>query len=116
MRAPEFLRSTARNSRRRALAPSGIPRADGIALWAGLLLFGYTLWDPTYVPGPPCVWKALLGHECPGCGLTRALCLLLRGHLFDAVRLNPLVLAVVPTVGWHLLSRTLPLAWRHRHG
>jgi hypothetical protein len=42
----------------------------------------------------PCLITLLTGHPCPGCGLTRAMTLLWRGQLRDAVALNPLSPAV----------------------
>jgi len=34
--------------------------------------------------------------ECPGCGATRALATLLRGHPIDALRLNALFVVLLP--------------------
>ncbi|HUP47557.1 MAG TPA: DUF2752 domain-containing protein [Thermoanaerobaculia bacterium] len=48
---------------------------------------------------PPCVFHALTGLQCPGCGGTRALHQLLHGNIAAAFRLNPMVfafLAVAP--------------------
>jgi hypothetical protein len=45
-----------------------------------------------------CPWAALLGLPCPGCGLTRAAGLLLRGDLRGAVQLHPLSPLLVPIV------------------
>jgi hypothetical protein len=36
-----------------------------------------------------CPFRALTGHPCPGCGMTRAFCALMHGELWRAVKLNP---------------------------
>jgi Protein of unknown function (DUF2752) len=47
---------------------------------------------------PQCPIHLWLHLECPGCGATRALAALLRGHLRNALRLNALFVAgVLPT-------------------
>lgn len=40
---------------------------------------------------PRCLFKALTGWSCPGCGSQRALMHLLRGHLADALAVNLLL-------------------------
>jgi hypothetical protein len=40
---------------------------------------------------PRCVFHALTGLDCPGCGGTRAVHQLLHGHFADAFALNPLL-------------------------
>jgi hypothetical protein len=45
---------------------------------------------------PPCPIFETTGLLCPGCGGTRALSALLRGHLAEAVRWNGLVVGLVP--------------------
>jgi hypothetical protein len=45
---------------------------------------------------PACPVHALLGFDCPGCGATRALAALLRGHLGVALRLNALFVLLLP--------------------
>ena len=45
---------------------------------------------------PACPVHEYLHLECPGCGATRALAALLRGHLIDALRLNALFVALLP--------------------
>src|SRR6476659_7114153 len=67
---------------------------------------------------PQCVFHALTGLQCPGCGTTRALYHLLHGDLGGAFRLNPMLFALPPfaaasrsrrfitsrTVGWTALG------------
>ena len=65
---------------------------------------------------PPCPFRALTGYLCPGCGTLRALHKLLNGHPIAAFRLNPLMMLLLPYVGYSGASaaiettcgRTLP--------
>ena len=43
-----------------------------------------------------CVFKNLLGIECPGCGMTRAFSCIMHGDLIAAVSYNRLVIIVFP--------------------
>jgi hypothetical protein len=45
---------------------------------------------------PRCPIYQYLHLQCPGCGATRALAALLRGHLVDALRLNALTTLALP--------------------
>jgi hypothetical protein len=64
-----------------------------IALAATVLLF----FPPTqYSFYPQCPIHELFHLQCPGCGATRALAALLRGHLAEAMRLNALVMMLLP--------------------
>ena len=72
--------------------------------------------DPTAVHFyPPCVFHALTGLQCPGCGSTRALHHLLHGDVAGAFRLNPMLFFVAPFAATSALSRrfvTSPItAW-----
>lgn len=50
---------------------------------------------------PRCVFHALTGLECPGCGGTRALYCLLHFHLAEALHYNALVTLLSPlALGW----------------
>ena len=49
---------------------------------------------------PVCYFHAATGFNCPGCGSLRAMHHLLHGHLFEAARLNLLLLLCLPYVGW----------------
>ncbi len=46
--------------------------------------------------GIPCIWKSLLGFECPGCGLTTALINLVQLNFVAAYKSNPLIFIVIP--------------------
>jgi hypothetical protein len=45
---------------------------------------------------PACPIHALFGIDCPGCGATRALAALLRGHLREALHFNALFVLLLP--------------------
>ena len=47
-----------------------------------------------YIHDMPCIFRAALGIECPGCGTTRAWFAALGGRLTDAFAFNPLFWAV----------------------
>ena len=49
---------------------------------------------------PPCPFHALTGLHCPGCGSLRALHSLLHGHLIKAFGLNPLMILLLPFIGY----------------
>lgn len=44
----------------------------------------------------PCLFTAVLGMRCPGCGMTRAISCAAHGRFRDAVHYNPLVVVVLP--------------------
>ena len=59
---------------------------------------------------PPCLFRALTGYLCPGCGTLRAIHQLLNGHFAAAFRLNPLMLLLLPYVGYAAASSALETA------
>ncbi len=58
---------------------------------------------------PPCLFRAFTGYLCPGCGTTRALHQLLNGHVAAAFRLNPLMMLLLPYVGYSAASAGLEM-------
>jgi hypothetical protein len=63
------------------------------------LLFAVWAFDPATAGFfPPCLFHALTGLQCPGCGLTRGLHALLHGDVVTAWRFNPLLFIVLPPV------------------
>jgi hypothetical protein len=60
-----------------------------------LLAYGLMVNPETGHGGIPCLWKTLFGFECPGCGLSRAGALLLRGRVQEAARANWLIFPFV---------------------
>jgi hypothetical protein len=72
----------------RAAAPPAI-----VLMLAGILL----RFPPAqYNFYPVCPIHELLGLQCPGCGATRAVAALLRGHMGEAMHLNALVTLALP--------------------
>jgi hypothetical protein len=78
-------------------------RSSSSALWAALVsaaAIGAVIlyrFDPTTVSFyPPCLFHALTGLQCPGCGTTRALHHLLHGDVAGAFRLNAMLFLVAP--------------------
>lgn len=74
-----------------------------------------------YEPGehpfyPACLFHSLTGLHCPGCGATRCLHRLLNGDLLGALRMNALLLVLLPIlaygaayIAWELLhERAVP--------
>jgi hypothetical protein len=72
----------------RAVAPPAV-----IALSAAILLRYPPAQNSFY---PQCPVFEYLHLQCPGCGITRALAALLRGHLAEAVHFNALVTLLLP--------------------
>jgi len=60
---------------------------------------------------PPCPFRAFTGYLCPGCGTLRALHQLLNGHVAAAFRLNPLMMLLLPYVGYAGASTALETAF-----
>lgn len=90
---------------------SNIPRAGfpavkaliaaGIVIACALGIALYFIFDPTQVSlFPPCLFHAITGWDCPGCGAQRALHQLLHGNLIAALRLNALFVISLPLAGW----------------
>jgi hypothetical protein len=55
---------------------------------------------------PSCPFRALTGFNCPGCGTARGLHQLLHGNALAAFELNPLLVLLLPILGYILLSFT----------
>ncbi len=83
--------------------PTGLGRRRWLAnatLGAGLLLCAALYaWPPTqssFYPACPIHQYLHIDQFCPGCGATRALAALLRGHLLEAMQLNALFVLLLP--------------------
>ena len=61
--------------------------------------------EPGYYP--PCVFYALTGLHCPGCGTLRAVHQLLHGNLITAFGYNPYTMLALPVIGYAFLSALL---------
>lgn len=55
---------------------------------------------------PPCPFRAITGWKCPGCGTLRGLHQLLQGNLYAAWQLNPLMLLMLPFLGYAFIAYT----------
>ena len=65
----------------------------------GVLAFGYFFNEST------CLWRAMTGLPCPGCGMIHALLALAHGNLRAAWRFNPGSFAAVPILLWTGIRR-----------
>ncbi|HEY0503901.1 MAG TPA: DUF2752 domain-containing protein [Lysobacter sp.] len=67
----------------------------------------------------PCVFHAVTGLHCPGCGLTRMLHALVHGDVARAWSMNPLAMVALPLLATMLaqwwLARPLLPAWLDRY-
>lgn len=61
----------------------------------GMLLCAIFLSVMTAAAGKVCPARLLLGIPCPGCGLTRATVLLLKGDIHDSLLYNPFLLPLL---------------------
>ena len=55
---------------------------------------------------PPCLFHALTGYYCPGCGITRAVYALFEGKLLRCLCYHPVLPYAVILWGWFLVSQT----------
>jgi len=87
-----------------------------LATLAVLVIAGGLVVLHTFEPGryhdfyPQCLFHALTGFHCPGCGATRCLYRLLHGDLPGALHMNALLFVLLPLIaygaayiGWELL-------------
>jgi len=59
------------------------------------LIAGSVVFEPRTLPAvDACLFHALTGHSCPGCGLVRGLCSISHGHFRAAWSFNPLAYIV----------------------
>ncbi len=75
--------------------------AAGVLAGAALLYF--------FPPGqtwfyPRCIFHQVTGLDCPGCGGLRAAHQLLHGHVRAAFALNPLLVVILPMLGWFAVA------------
>ncbi len=52
----------------------------------------------------PCLIKKLTGFYCPACGISRMFLFLLKGNFYQAFRMNPLFLLLLPVFLYFLLD------------
>jgi hypothetical protein len=75
---------------------------------AGTILGASLVLAATGLPGPHCLFRALYGIPCPGCGLTRSLVALWRGHLILSLRYHLLGLPLFVACWGIALTHALP--------
>lgn len=67
------------------------------ALVCGVAVIAYlALFDPVSHPAPRCIFNALTGWQCPGCGTQRAVHAALNGRFAVAWSENPAVFFAAP--------------------
>lgn len=92
-----------------------------LAILFWLAAAGMMIWLATVDPARlesgrrVCLFQNITGHECPGCGTTRAISALLHGHPGKAVQYNVFVIIVFPLlalVGIKSSIKSLSRAYR----
>jgi hypothetical protein len=85
------------------------------ATWGSLgMLFLVSHLPPDGAGVPVCLFQAMSGLPCPGCGLTRALSSLAQGHPTAAFGYHPFAFIVLPLFLMLASYNFLPLAARQR--
>jgi uncharacterized protein DUF2752 len=86
-------------------------RATAVALFAAAATTGFLYLyfvDPLTSPlAPPCLFTAIFGVRCPGCGSLRALHALAHGDVKAALAFNAPLVYVLPLAGALLLHSLL---------
>lgn len=67
----------------------------------------YVFWHNPMAYPIPCMFHALTGLYCPGCGSGRACYALLHGHIYEAFCYNPLMLILLPFFAVYLAARCI---------
>lgn len=71
----------------------------------GFLLCACSIGLMKLIFGMVCPMRIFIGLPCPGCGLTRAFILLLKGDIAGSIRMHPLLLPVMAGVFLYLYQR-----------
>ncbi len=72
-------------------------------------------WNPIAHPGPMwCLLRRSIGLPCPMCGMTRGVCLCVRGRLLEATRYNPLAIPFVLLAAMACAKWIVEIASRRR--
>lgn len=106
---------TSESPHERDWSKSGTPSA---AVFGTLTLLAIVLWrfpPSQYAFYPQCPIYAAFHIQCPGCGTTRAIAALLRGHIAEALRWNALIVCTLPASVLYTAYRSalgMPLAPR----
>ena len=62
----------------------------------------------------PCIWKSILGFNCPGCGLTTALISLMELNFNHAFEANWLIFIIIPYAIYSLMQDYVSLQRKYR--
>jgi hypothetical protein len=62
----------------------------------------------------PCIWKSILGFNCPGCGLTTALISLMELNFNHAFEANWLIFIIIPYGIYYLKQDYISFQRNHR--
>lgn len=52
----------------------------------------------------PCIHYALFDIKCPGCGLTSATILLMKGQFLKSFNTNPLIAVIIPSITFFIIN------------
>lgn len=66
-------------------------------------IFYLKVLSPVFNIHIPCVFNAITGYDCPGCGMTRASLALLDGQFYQAFRWNMLIFILIPLLSVYFL-------------
>jgi hypothetical protein len=97
-----------------------LPWKNGISMRMSLLpgVAGYGVMATPIGGGGalPCLWRLWFGLTCPGCGLSRANALLVRGLVNDAIAMNVLVVPLWLIALWSFAAASLTFTREAHHG
>lgn len=63
---------------------------------------------------PQCLYHKYLGIECPGCGMQRAFLLLLKGEVWESIKMYPALIPIIVMVIYLLLHLFLKFNKGHK--
>lgn len=97
-----------------AFRKAWLASSAAVAAVGGWVLYTFPPTDSPFYP--QCVFHALTGLDCPGCGTTRALHHLLHGRIGEAFAFNPMLFVMLATFLFALpsLARGKTPAFWHR--
>ena len=61
----------------------------------------------------PCIWKSILGFNCPGCGLTTAFISLMQLNFYHAFEANWLIFIIIPYGIYYLTQDYISFLRKH---
>ena len=91
---------------RRWMFGVGAALAFGVAMAGAIYLYRMNPASPTSLV-PKCLFHEITGWHCAGCGSTRAVHALLHGEFRRAIGLNPLLVMLIPVLGWILARHAM---------